>query len=61
MADFAQRLSDSLAPCAFGLIVALVATWGYNYLLAEIEGFDSDMEAASLQLVNTLSHLPDSN
>jgi biopolymer transport protein ExbB/TolQ len=57
MAATARGLSESLVPAALGLIVALVAMWGYKYLLTELEAFDLDMEAASLQLVNTLSRL----
>ncbi len=41
-------------PCALSLVVALLAIWLYNYLLTEVEAFDSDMENASLQLVNDL-------
>ena len=61
MAGIFDGLSQAFVPCAVGLVVALVAMWGYRYLLAEVEGFDSEMEAASLQLVNSLSRLYSSN
>ena len=57
MAVIFERLSHAFVPCALGLIVALVAIWGYNYLLAEVEAFDLDMENASLQLMDDLSHV----
>jgi len=52
-----KRLSESLAPTALGLIVALAALYFYKYLLAELEAFDQKMESASLQLVNDLGRL----
>ncbi|HXI38461.1 MAG TPA: MotA/TolQ/ExbB proton channel family protein [Bryobacteraceae bacterium] len=52
-----ERLSGALALCAFGLIVALVAMWVYKYLLTEVETLSSDMENASLQLMNDLGRL----
>ena len=52
-----EGLSQAFAPCAFGLIVALVAMWFYRYLLTDVEAFDSEMENASLQLINDLGHL----
>ena len=52
-----ERLSGALALCAFGLIVALVAMWFYKYLLTEVEALSSDMENASLQLINDLGRL----
>ena len=55
MAAIAKCLSDDVVPAAAGLLIALMASWFYRYLLARVESFDSEMEAASLQLVNTLS------
>jgi biopolymer transport protein ExbB/TolQ len=57
MANIFDGLSQAFVPCAFGLIVALVAMWCYKYLLAEVEAFDSEMEGASLQLINDLRRL----
>jgi hypothetical protein len=34
-----------------------VALWCYRYLLSEVEAFDSDMENASLELMNQLGRL----
>ena len=61
MASYFDGLSQTFVPCAIGIVVALVAMWGYKYLLTEVKAFDSDMEAASRQLLNTLSHLYSSN
>jgi biopolymer transport protein ExbB/TolQ len=52
-----EGLSQALVPTAFGVMVALVALWSYRYLLSEVEAFDSDMESASIQLINQLSRL----
>ena len=57
MALYFDGLSEALAPCALGLAVALTAKWCYSYLLAEVEELDSDMNNASLQLVNDLGRL----
>jgi len=57
MAAIFEGLSQALVPAALGLIVALVAMWCYKYLLTEVEAFDSDMENASLQLINQLGRL----
>jgi biopolymer transport protein ExbB/TolQ len=57
MAAIFERLSQALVPAALGLFVALAALLCYKYLLAEVEAFDSEMESASLQLVNHLGRL----
>jgi biopolymer transport protein ExbB/biopolymer transport protein TolQ len=57
MAYYFDGLSRAFVPCAIGLIVALVAMWCYKYLLTEVEAFDSEMESASLQLINDLGRL----
>jgi len=57
MAVYFEGLSEALAPCALGLVVALTAKWCYSYLLAEVEQLDSDMNNASLQLINDLGRL----
>ena len=61
MAALFDSLSMAFMPCAFGLIVALITLWFYNYLLTEIEALDSDMDTAVLQLLNDLSRLQISN
>jgi biopolymer transport protein ExbB/TolQ len=58
MAAIFEGLSQALIPTAFGVMVALIALWSYRYLGAKVEAFDSDMENASLQLINQLSHVP---
>jgi biopolymer transport protein ExbB/TolQ len=50
-------LSQALVPTALGVLIALVALWSYRYLLGKVEAFDSDMESASIQLINELSRL----
>jgi biopolymer transport protein ExbB/TolQ len=57
MASIFDGLSRAFVPSAIGLVVALVATWCYKYLLTEVEAFDSEMENASLQLINDLGRL----
>jgi biopolymer transport protein ExbB/TolQ len=57
MAYIFDGLSQAFVPCAFGLVVALVAMWCYRYLLAQVEAFDSEMEGASLQLIHDLGWL----
>jgi biopolymer transport protein ExbB/TolQ len=57
MAYYFDGLSRAFVPCAIGLVVALVATWCYRHLLTDVEAFDSEMENASLQLINDLGRL----
>jgi biopolymer transport protein ExbB/biopolymer transport protein TolQ len=54
LAIVSGRLSESLVPTAFGVMVAL---WCYKYLLSKVEAFDSDMESVSIQLINQLRRL----
>ena len=62
LAAVVERLSWSICPTALGLVVALAALVFYKYLLTEIETFDSEMENASLCLMNQLSRcLPSTN
>jgi hypothetical protein len=58
MAAFAERLSRSLWPTAFGLAVGLISLWFYRYLSGRLHAFDLEMENASLDLLNQLSRLP---
>ena len=48
-------LREGLVLLAFGFIVSLIAMWCRQYLLAEVETFDSDMENTSEQLINDLA------
>ena len=57
VAHLFEGLSQAFVPCAFGLMVALAAMWGYKYLLAEVDAFNSEMENASLQLMDDLGRL----
>ena len=57
MAARFEGLSQAFVTCAFGLVVALTAMWSYKYLLTEVEDLDSEMNNASLQLINDLGRL----
>jgi biopolymer transport protein TolQ len=57
MAALCEELSRAIMPTAFGVITALVGMWCYKYLRSEMETFDSEMECASLQLLNDLARL----
>src|SRR5579862_9742971 len=50
MALYFAGLSQALAPCALGLVVALTAKWCYSYLLNEGEELDSEANNVTLQL-----------
>jgi biopolymer transport protein ExbB/TolQ len=50
-----QGLSEALIPAALGLLVAVLAYWGYE-LSNEVEVFHVKMKNASLDLMNYLSH-----
>src|SRR5579862_581639 len=58
MAAFANRLSQSFWPTAFGLAIGLMSLFFYRYLTARLEAFDLEMENASLDLLNHLSRIP---
>jgi biopolymer transport protein ExbB/TolQ len=57
MALLCQSLSEAIVPCAFGIVVAVIALWFYKYLKAQIEAFDTQMETTSLDLMNALSRI----
>ena len=61
MAIYFDLLSQALAPCAFGVMVAVVTMGFYRYLQTKLDTFDMEMETASLQLVNTLSAMINGN
>jgi biopolymer transport protein ExbB/TolQ len=52
MAYLFGNLSDAIVPTACGLLVAVPALAGYQYLRKRVDAFDVDMENASLELVN---------
>ncbi len=43
---------------AFGLAIGLMSLWFYRYFTARLETFDIEMENATLDLLNQLSHFP---
>jgi len=55
MAQVSWRLTASMWSTALGIIVALAALYSYRYLRDKVEAFDSEMRAASLDLLNQLS------
>ena len=57
MAAVFEGLSESLAPVALSLFVALPALWCYRYLSNEVASIDLEMENASLDLLNYLTAL----
>jgi biopolymer transport protein ExbB/biopolymer transport protein TolQ len=54
LAAIFDGLSEAFVPTALGVFVAVIAMWCYKYLLNKVETFDSEMESASLQLINDL-------
>jgi biopolymer transport protein ExbB/TolQ len=48
-------LADSLIPTALAMVVALFAWCCYKFLCDRLDGFDLEMENASVQVVNALS------
>jgi biopolymer transport protein ExbB/TolQ len=57
LAYVALTVSEGIVPSAFGLLVGLMANWFYKFLTDKMEVFDSEMESATLQLVNDISRL----
>jgi biopolymer transport protein ExbB/TolQ len=55
LANTAEWLSESLAPTAFGLLVAMVAYCGHKYFSARLDDCDVEMRNASLQPLNELA------
>jgi biopolymer transport protein ExbB/TolQ len=55
MAAVVVRLSRSIWPTAFGLLIGLMSAWGNRYLTGNLEVFDREMEGAALELANQLS------
>jgi biopolymer transport protein ExbB/TolQ len=55
MAATVERLSESIWPTAFGLMVGLISVWCYKYLSGRLEAFDREMKNASLELLNQLA------
>lgn len=55
MAALTERLSQAVIPTALGLLVAIPALWSYRHLCAQIEAFDVEMDAISVEILNRLS------
>ena len=57
MAALTENLAEAIVPTAVGLLIAIFATWCHSYIRGELEVFDVEMRAASLELANSLSLL----
>jgi biopolymer transport protein TolQ len=55
VAAIARNMSQSMIPAAYGLALALVASWGYKYLSARLSEFDGEMRNAVTDLPGYLS------
>lgn len=55
MGNLFQWLSEALVSTELGLVVAMLAYCSHEYLVAKLEGFDSDMRSVLLQLLNELT------
>jgi biopolymer transport protein ExbB/TolQ len=51
------RRAEAITPTAAGLLIAIFASWCQGYLCSELEAFDTEMRAATLELANSLSLL----
>ena len=54
IAILSTEISESLAPAALGMLVALPTLWFYEYLSGRLEAIDTEMEIESIDLVNCL-------
>jgi biopolymer transport protein ExbB/biopolymer transport protein TolQ len=55
MAHITAGISESLITTALGLLVAIPAVWGYNYLTTQLEMMDIEMDVAASLLRKYLS------
>jgi biopolymer transport protein ExbB len=55
--ECAGGLAEAFVPTALGLIFAIPALWSRHYLCGKLEVLDTEMRAATLELVNALSLL----
>jgi biopolymer transport protein TolQ len=58
MAALTENLSEAIVPTAWGILLAIFASWGHSYLCDQLDALDTEMRAASLELANSLSMLP---
>ena len=54
LAALVAGLAESLYPCAWGLLLGIVAFTGYHHLLGRIEGLAQELRIASAALPRTL-------
>lgn len=57
IANLAELLSEAIVPTAAGIAIAILATWSHAYVSRQLEIFNLEMRAASLELANALSLL----
>src|SRR5260370_5140520 len=50
----ASEIAAALVPTTVGLLVAVVATWSYNYLWSRVEMLKSEMSEKALEMVSQL-------
>jgi biopolymer transport protein ExbB len=58
MAYLAKYLCEAIVPTAWGILIAIFASWGHSYLCNQLEALGTEMRAASLELANSLSLRP---
>jgi len=59
--DLAGGIWEALLTTAFGLVVAIAAFVGYNYLVAKVERIVLEMETSAVEIVELLSGANDSS
>jgi biopolymer transport protein ExbB/TolQ len=55
MAFLAELLSEAIVPTAYGLLLAIFASWCHRYLCIQLEALDTEMRAATLEMANVVS------
>ncbi len=45
-------IAEALVSTAFGLLVAIPATWAFNYFLTRVETIDTEMTVSTTELVD---------
>jgi biopolymer transport protein ExbB/TolQ len=52
IAAISAGIAEALITTAFGLLVAVPAVWGFNYLNGRVEGFNVEMDNSSSELLD---------
>jgi len=48
-------IAEALVATAFGLFVAIPAVWAFNYLIARVENFNTEMDNSASELITYIS------